>query len=52
MYRGIKRIYCISVADIMYEKKYRYYIYNCYYTLTIFYPVSVDVIFIECFDPE
>lgn len=41
----------ILAADMMYKKRYRYYIRNCYYTMTIFYPVSVDVIFIECFDP-
>lgn len=39
------------VVDAMYKKRYRYYIHNCYYTMPIFYPVLVDVIFIECFDP-
>lgn len=49
---AIERIYGIFVVDIMYKKRYRYCIHTCYYTMTIFYPVWVDVIFIECFDPE
>lgn len=39
------------VVDTMYKERYRYYIHNCSYTMPIFYPVLVDVIFIECFDP-
>lgn len=41
----------IFVVEIMYRKRYRYYTHN-YDTIAIFYPVSVDVIFLECFDPE
>ena len=47
-----ERIYGIFVVDIMYKKRYRHCIHTCYYTMTIFYPVSVDVIFIESFDPN
>lgn len=39
------------VVGKMYKEGYRYYIHNCYYTMTIFDPVLVDMIFIERFVP-